>query len=122
MQIRNTGRKVVLLAGAWLGCAGAWALPPQGEATVTRTESVQFRRSQVSTSDGAANLYQRLRAAAERVCADPHTGVNRAPVADPGRAACVREALDAAVRSVGQPTVSVIHAYGAQAPAVAATR
>ena len=112
----------MLLAGAWLGCASAWALPPQGEARVTRTESVRYSRSQVSTSEGAAKLYQQLRAAAERVCADPPAAVNRAPIPDPGRAACVREALDEAVRSVGHPTVSVIHTHGGQTPAVAATR
>jgi UrcA family protein len=109
---------MVLLAGAWFGCATAWALPPAGDAVQTRTEIVKFQASQASTPEGAAQLYARLKVAADRVCAELAGSIHIALAADPGHAVCVRDALGRAVDELRLPMVSVIHLYGPQGPAM----
>lgn len=121
MEITNKGSKVLLLAGAMLCCASAWAMPSL-EPTVTRTEAVKYRPSEANTAEGAAKLYKDLRIAARRVCESQ--GVNLAPLADSARSSCIQKALDEAVASLGIPMVSAIHQYNrpVTSPAMAASR
>jgi len=112
--------KYALLAGAALSSTGAWAAPLADAAVHTRTETVKYMRSQASTAEGAAGLYEELRAAAVRVCTGPPEAV-RDYVTDGTQASCVSDALGTAVRKVGIPMVSVLHQYSStgRSPAVA---
>jgi len=116
--IRHPGP--ALLAGALLCAAGASAAPLSGEAVQTRTETVKYAPSQVSTTQGASVLYAELKAAAQRVCTDPDPAGMRYE-SEAAFEACVGEALTTAVRKVGIPMLTVLHEYGSEgrAPAVA---
>jgi UrcA family protein len=75
---------------------------PLGTA-VTRTETVKYSAVKAGTTDGAADLYQKLHGAAVRVCLDAEL----AP-ADSFES-CVADALDKAVLQVSIPMVSALH-------------
>lgn len=111
--------KLICAVAMVLAAAHVHALPPQADGVLTRSETVRYNRAQVVTADGAARVYERLRAAAERVCADPATsGAGKLqPLADPGRSRCLRDALGQAVQQIGSPAVAQLHTGRAPAPA-----
>lgn len=119
MNIRPRSMKVALLIGAALGCTGAWALPPLAEPAVTRTETVKYSPAEAATPEGAAALYARLKAAAEKVCADPSPVPLGMTAHDPAFEACASAALADAVRKTGSPLVSMVHQYDGRALAMA---
>jgi UrcA family protein len=119
MNIRPKSTTIALLAGAALFCTGAWAAPPSAPQMVTRTETVTYRPSEAASAEGAVKLYQRLTAAARRVCEDPSRVMGAPGLSDPAYVGCVRKALDDAVRQVGSPMVSMLHLHGGVIPAVA---
>lgn len=114
--------KLALLAGASMGCASAWAIPPGSETVVTRSESVQYRKAQASTIEGAEKLYLTLKAAAARVCEAESPLAERAMGGPDARISCVKEALDQAVQDVGIPMVSVVHVAGSRVARTMASR
>lgn len=122
MESRFKSSKLALVMSVVLVPCAASALPPVGATTVTRTEAVRFDPSQVSTREGAAKLYARLQRAAHRVCEDVALSLRAPLAADPGHAACVREAMDRAVADLAVPLVVVVHRYGAQGPTVVVNR
>ena len=70
-----------------------------------RHTSVQFGDLDLSRVEGAATLYQRLRLAAETVCAD----VGSKDLASAARAkSCISEAISTAVAQINRP---VLNAY-----------
>lgn len=117
---RDSSTSLALLAGALMYTAGAGAAPMGGEAVQTRTETVKYAPSQAATEQGASVLYGELKAAAQRVCADPHPPGLRHE-AEAAFGACVEDALTSAVRKVGIPMLTVLHQHGSdgRSPAVA---
>src|SRR5690606_31108554 len=109
---------IALLAGAILFTAGARAMPPLAEATMTRTETVKYDPIAATTPEGAVELYGRLQQTAARVCSEQ--GSRTRPLRhDPAYEACAKEALEGAVRRVDIPMVSLLHSGGTAAPALA---
>jgi UrcA family protein len=121
MRSEFSKTKFALLAGAALSSTGAWAAPLADAAVHMRTETVKYTRSHASTAQGAADLYDELRAAAVRVCTELLPLAARDYNTDNLQASCVSEALGTAVRKVGIPMVSVLHQYSSagRSPAVA---
>jgi len=116
IHARYTGSRQRLLMAASLGTALAlaFATPSRAQtASDTPREAVQFRDLDVSHSAGAAVLYSRIRAAAERVCAS-HDGDGL----DFGmrHRACINAAIAAAVKAVDQPALTAVHSNHAGAP------
>lgn len=104
-----TGMKMsVLLIGAGLLSTGALAAPLQ-DSLLKRSETIQYKLPEASTEQGAAALYQQLRAAAERVCREDSVPDVWSSYMRETEAACVDEALDKAVSRVGIASVSLLH-------------
>ena len=99
------GAVAVFTAFVWTGTARA------NDATVREadapSEVVQYPASQLSTTDGAKVVYDRIHTAAWRVCSDmfeAHTG--------PGaleRLECINTLVDAAVKDVDSPRLAAVH-------------
>ena len=94
---------LVLSAVAAFGTSAANADP-----TVTvRSEVVSYGDLRLISSVGAAVLYGRIRAAAERACG---VSVDRRPVGNETRLrACVNEAVANAVATVSEPQLTQYH-------------
>jgi len=86
-----------------LGCQAAHAAPPQGVPTVV----VHFADLNLSRSEGAAVLYQRLKGAAETVCAPLD---DRDVVRHMSHKACVHSAISTAVAKIDQPAMTAYYA------------
>lgn len=114
--------RLALLAGAALFCTGAWSAPLTDEAAHTRTETVKYAPSRAASAEGAAALYDQLRAAAGRVCGDPQTQAVKPGIPDADYASCVKDALDTAVRHIGIPMVSVLHQNSSERRSAAVVR
>ncbi len=103
--------RLALLAGAALSSTGAWSAPLVDAAVHTHTETVKYLPSHAATAEGAAELYEELRAAAYRVCSDPLPSGASYYATEATQSSCVGEALGKAVRKVGIPMVSVLHQF-----------
>lgn len=108
MKTFNRMRTSALLIGASLLCTGAMAAPLQ-DSILKRTETIQYKLPQANTEAGAAELYQQLRAAAERVCREDTVPATWSNYAREAEQACVEEALNKAVSRIGLASVSLLH-------------
>jgi UrcA family protein len=117
----NTKSRLALLTAAMLSTTAMAmpSLPSPWDQTLTRTETVKYKPSEVTTSEGAAALYSRLQEAAVRVCSDDGIGAIGGATA---LQACVADALRSAVQQVAIPMVSALHQQAGRMPVVAATR
>jgi UrcA family protein len=92
------------LAGA------AFADAPADESTMrvdAPSEVVKFHRSETTTTGGAERLYDRIHAAAWRVCSDMFPA-NNGPGALEGLR-CIRTLTDDAVKQVNSPRLTAVH-------------
>lgn len=105
-------RGAALLMGASLLATGAMAAPLQ-DGMQRRSETVQYKLPEATTPEGAAELYQQLRAAAERVCAQDAALAGWSHFSRESETACVQAALDKAVSRVGIASVSLLHMQSA---------
>lgn len=104
-----TGMKAsALLIGAGLLSTGALAAPLQ-DSLLKRSETIQYKLPEATTGQGAAALYQQLRAAAERVCREESVPAAWSTYMREAEAACIDDALDKAVSRVGIASVSLLH-------------
>lgn len=100
--------------------ASASVASPLGEHSITRTETVKYMPSTIESMDGAAQLYEELKAAAERVCRDPENHDSRFLQRDnDARTQCMTEALQQAVRRIDMPMVTFLHQDRGRAHTVA---
>jgi UrcA family protein len=86
------------------------------EAGDVPTTTVRYADLDLSTSQGAARLYSRIRSAAEAVC----PGSDRGDLAAKFRwRDCVKQAIAGAVTNVNRPALSAVYAanYGVPQPA-----
>jgi UrcA family protein len=119
MNSTRNNMRLALLAGATLFSMGAIAAPPPVDAVVTRTEVVKYKPTLAATQEGAAQLYDKLLKAANKVCRDP-IGYSARRFDNPtAMATCVEEAMDKAVQDLAIPMVAVLH-RGAEAATEAA--
>jgi UrcA family protein len=107
MKSEYSKTRYALLAGAALFSAGAWALPPVGDAVLRRSETVKYLPSAAATPEGAARLYGKLRRAAAEVCSNP-SGTGHFD-SQTSLKTCMDEALEVAVLKIGIPTVTAQH-------------
>jgi UrcA family protein len=86
------------------------------DSTEVRTAIVKYADLDVSTSQGAAALYNRIRTASEGVCSPLE---QRDLAASLRWKTCVQQAIAGAVAKVNRPTLSAVFAakYGVQQPA-----
>ena len=84
--------------------------------TDVRTTIVKYADLDVSTPQGAASLYNRIRFASETVCSPSGQGDLAAMTRSQK---CVKEAIAGAVAKVNQPALSAVYAakYGVLQPA-----
>ena len=84
--------------------------------TDVRTTIVKYADLDVSTPQGAASLYNRIRFASETVCSPSGQGDLAAMTRSQK---CVKEAIAGAVAKVNQPALSAVYAakFGVQQPA-----
>ena len=92
------------LSTAALGFCAATAFAGTADAPLTKT--VNYAALDVTKADGAEHLYQRLRAAAESVCAPADGGTLTQKY---NYRVCVDTALSNAIVRVDQPLVKNIH-------------
>jgi UrcA family protein len=84
---------------------GAAAVSTAADSSDVRTITVKFGDLNISNPEGAAKLYNRIRAAAESVCSDSDAdiwvkaSVNR----------CIHKAIADAVMKVNQPALFVVY-------------
>jgi len=83
-----------------LGSAPTWA-GPGGARSIT----VSFRDLDISRTEGAKTLYQRIQSAAREVCGHPGADLIEAQV----WRACYRNATADAVRKVNSPLLTAVH-------------
>jgi UrcA family protein len=107
MKSRTNVYVTVLLAGATLLSTGAMASPPS-ERMLTRTETVKYSPTKATTLDGAAELYEKLRAAAAKVCSSKDTGFSPYDAQD-AYEACTNKAIRQAVTKVHSPLLMALH-------------
>jgi UrcA family protein len=120
MKSRINVRVIVLLAGATLLSTGAMASPPSQQA-LTRSETIKYNPAKATTIEGATELYEKLRAAAAKVCSSKGTGYSAIDMQN-DYDACVRKALHQAVGRVRSPLLTALHLQGAPAKSVSANR
>ena len=97
----NLKKLTLLIAGA--GIATSLGFPAAAdEFTEPRTETVRYADLDVTHSPGAALLFQRVKSAAERVCADP----GRSIAAQAHHSACMRSAVTGAIAKIDEPAVT----------------
>lgn len=97
-------RGAALIAGAMISL-GAMAQTPDGDVQVN-TQTVKFNRSDATTPNGAADLYQSLNQAAAHVCIDTH---EPATLQSASYSECRDAALAKAVDEVRIDAVSALH-------------
>lgn len=107
MKSRLDLRVFALLAGAALLSTSAMA-SPLAEAVVTRTQTVQYSATAAATPVGATELYEKLHAAASKVCSDEGTGF-ASRYMETSYAECMNKALTKAVADVGSPVLTAVH-------------
>jgi UrcA family protein len=96
------------LASAILGvlATGAASVSTAAEGSEFLQKTVKYADLNLSTSQGAAALYNRIRAAADEVCSP----LNVDKLASKSRvAACVHKAIADAVTTVDQPTLTAVY-------------
>jgi UrcA family protein len=86
------------------------------DTTDVHTTVVKYADLDLSTSQGAASLYNRIRFASEAVC-PPSDHSDLAAISRSQK--CVKQAIAGAVAKVNQPALSALYAakYGVQQPA-----
>jgi UrcA family protein len=102
----NMKKLTLIIAGAGIATS-LWFPAAADEFTAPRTETVRYADLDVTHAPGAAELFQRVKSAAERVCADP----GRSLAAQAHHSACMRSAVSGAVTQIDEPAVS---AYAAR--------
>ncbi len=107
--MRSARTFAALCAGLWT--ATALAAPPDAD-LITRSKTVKYVDSELSTPRGVAALYARLGAVAREVCAHQAAPQSYSD-------ACARDALDHAVARVDSAALTELHR--ARARRVAAT-
>lgn len=112
MNMKTIKRCLAPLAGAMLLSTSAVALP-LNSTTVTSSLKVKYSAAEAATPAGAAALYQKLQAAAEKVCRDvggSMSGVAYLSLAErESLASCISGSLGEAVEAIGIPMVSLLH-------------
>jgi UrcA family protein len=94
--------KLIAVATALGITSLAYAVPAAAEAREqVLSETVIYSDLDLTTANGAAALYSRLKLAARRVCRNSET---RDQVS-----ACMRTAIDVAVKDVNRPSVTALH-------------
>lgn len=78
------------------------ALSSVVQAEELQTKTVRFNDLDLSTTDGAKTLYNRIRAAARTVCTSYETD----PILRMAGKACIDKAIDNAVRQVNAPALT----------------
>lgn len=95
-----------------LGIAGGCALSNSvhaGEEQGLPSKTVRYDDLDISRTAGAKVLYSRIRTAAIQVCEDPlHTD----PIVRLSAHACIRHAIDEAVKSVASPVLTAMNSGG----------
>lgn len=108
MKTVNGLKRTALLIGAGLLSTSALASPLQDN-ILTRSETIQYKLPEASTAQGAAALYQQLRAAAERVCREDSVPAVWSSYMREAEAACIDQALEKAVGRLGIASISLLH-------------
>ena len=109
MKYQHKLNSLVLL-GATLLCASAWAASP--EITVTKTQIVKYSRGHAETAAGAVELYGELRAAASRACRD----ADHPSMSGESYLTCIDGAIAKAVDDVNIAAVSAIYLQSGKSP------
>jgi UrcA family protein len=94
----RTSARLALTLSLLVGGTSAIAEPTSGTEVVTKV--VRFKDLNLATGEGAQTLYERIAGAARVVC-------HGAPQFDVR--ACRSRAIDAAVRTIGNPLLSSVH-------------
>jgi UrcA family protein len=110
MKSRINMCSIALLAGATLLSTGAMA-SPLSERVLTRTETVKYNPAKATTINGAAELYEKLHAAAAKVCSSDDRRFSALDMQDTYEK-CTATALDKAVAKVHSPLVMALHLQG----------
>jgi UrcA family protein len=98
----QTFNKAFLVSVAAVLLASVLVVSKASAGEELRSETVKFQDLNVSTPDGAQALYNRIHAAAKRVCQQP----GEWPAVT---AACVRRAEIAAIGKVNQPALTAFY-------------
>jgi len=97
-----------LLAGTALGSEAAGGRP------AARTLTVRYADVNLATVAGATTLYRRIQGAARLVCGEPGRSLSE----QREWAQCYRDAVNDAVATVNNPTLTAVHS-GREAPIAA---
>jgi UrcA family protein len=98
----QTFNKAFLASAAALLLASVLVVSTASAGEQSRSETVKFQDLDVSTSVGAEALYNRIHAAANRVCAQPGAW-------QPTVIACVKKAEATAIGKVNQPLLTAYY-------------
>jgi UrcA family protein len=103
----STRLRGILATAAFGALISSWAsLASASDATDSPQATVKYADLNVSSSQGAATLYDRIRVAAHKVC-QPVDSRNLALM--PRTEACVRKAIADAVKTVNQPSLFAVY-------------
>jgi UrcA family protein len=105
-SMTTTVRGMTIVCAAILGCSAAVASPASAAIDQPATYVVRFADLDLSRIDGAATLYNRIRLAANQVCAPLESRDLGLLVKD---RACVDKAIADAVANVNRPLLSQYH-------------
>jgi UrcA family protein len=98
----QTLNRALLAHAAVALLAGALAVSTASAGEPIRSETVKFQDLNVSSAAGAEALYNRIHAAAKRVCAQPDAW-------QPSVIACVRKSEANAISKVNQPLLTAFY-------------
>lgn len=112
MRSRLNVHVIALLAGATLLSTGAMASPLSSR-MLKRSETVKYNPAKATTVAGAVELYDKLHAAAAKVCSSDGTGFGTFDKQD-SYETCVADALGKAVARVRSPVLTTLHVQSRQ--------
>jgi UrcA family protein len=110
MKSRLNVYVMALLAGAAVLSTGAIA-SPLSERALQRSETVKYSPWKATTIEGATELYEKLHAAAAKVCSSDDRRFSVRDMQD-SYDACTTKALGKAVARVHSPLLTALHIQG----------
>lgn len=115
MNIVKSMRRSSFWSAAFTSAACLAGAAQASAADAPRSQTVSYRDLNLSTIEGATALYQRLRRAADWVCDERGTGVERYRIWQ----SCYRAAIADAVAKVNSPLLTELHSGKNQASVTA---
>lgn len=106
MLCSTTYRTLLSFVGSLVLTLGTFGMLRASAWDTSHRQAVGYHTADLASPAGAARVYHRIQAAAERVCSPAPTGL---PSVQTAHRECVRQAVVNAVADIDNPQLSAVH-------------